>query len=122
MPAVGCPIGETVSTYSILTIGDGLGAQIPSFIIAISMGMLITKTRSKVLLGDDVSAQLFFKTTPLIITAGVLIVLCFMPGLPKIPFILMSVPLLLLFRAARKPGKKNSSWERGRKKRTKSKA
>ncbi len=102
----GMEVGDTVSTYSILTIGDGLGAQIPSFIVAISMGMLITKTRSKAFLGDDISSQLFFKTKPLIITAGVLTVLCLLPGLPKIPFILMAVPLLILFRIIRKPGKK----------------
>ncbi len=102
----GMPIAESVQTFSILTIGDGLGAQIPSFITAISMGMLITKTRSKEYLGKDISSQLFFKSKPLIVTAGILLFFCLMPGMPKIPFIMLSIPLVVLFRSLKKSGKK----------------
>lgn len=102
----GMSIGDTVQTYSILTIGDGLGAQIPSFLTAVAMGMLITKTRSKEYLGEDIGSQLFFKAKPLIITAGVLLLLALLPGLPKIPFIMLAVPLVVLFRSLRKSGKK----------------
>ena len=102
----GMAISDSVQTYSILTIGDGLGAQIPSFITAISMGMLITKTRSKEYLGADIGSQLFFKAKPLIITASVLLLLCLLPGLPKFPFILIAIPLVVLFRNVKKSGKK----------------
>ncbi|MGR3219758.1 MAG: flagellar biosynthesis protein FlhA [Candidatus Anammoxibacter sp.] len=102
----GMPIAETVQTYSILTIGDGLGAQIPSFISAVSMGLLITKTRSKKHLGDDISSQLFNQVNPLIITAVVLVLLSFLPGLPKLPFLMLAVPLVLLIRGLKKSGKK----------------
>lgn len=101
----GMPISESVQTFSILTIGDGLGAQIPSFITAISMGMLITKTRSKEYLGKDLADQLFYKTKPIIITAGVLLFFCLMPGMPKLPFIMLAVPLVVLFRSIKKGDK-----------------
>lgn len=102
----GMPIGESVQTYSILTIGDGLGSQIPSFITAISMGLLITKTKSKEYLGQDISSQLFLKSKPIIMTAGILLFFCLMPGLPKLPFLMMAVPLVVLYRSIRKTGKK----------------
>ncbi|MGR3317830.1 MAG: flagellar biosynthesis protein FlhA [Candidatus Anammoxibacter sp.] len=102
----GMPLVDTVQTYSILTIGDGLGAQIPSFITAVSMGLLITKTRSKEHLGDDIGRQLFRKARPLIITASVLVLLSLLPGLPKLPFLMLAVPLVLMIRGIRKSGKK----------------
>ncbi len=102
----GMAIGDSVQTYSILTIGDGLGAQIPSFITAISMGMLITKTRSKAYLGDDIGKQVFTKSKPLIITGAILVLFCLMPGMPKIPFLLLAAPLFVLFRNIKKSEKK----------------
>ena len=102
----GMPLGDTVQTYSILTIGDGLGAQIPSFITAVSMGLLITKTRSKEHLGTDIGSQLFNNARPLIITAAVLLLLSLLPGLPKIPFLMLAIPLAVMIRGIRKSGKK----------------
>lgn len=102
----GMPISDTLQTYSILTIGDGLGAQIPSFITAISMGMLITKTRSKQYLGNEIGNQLFYKSKPLIITVVVLLVLSLLPGLPKLPFLMLSAPIVLMIMSIRKSGRK----------------
>lgn len=118
----GMPIAETVQTYSILTIGDGLGAQIPSFITAISMGMLITKTRSKEFIGTEVSDQLFTKSKPVIITASVILLISLMPGMPKFPFILLAAPLFVLFRNIQKKTKMTEDVKVDEKKRASEKA
>lgn len=94
----GMPIAESVQTFSILTIGDGLGSQIPSFITAISMGILITKTRTKEYMGHDITKQIIFKPKPLAITAGILGMFVLIPGLPKIPLILLAAPIYALYR------------------------
>lgn len=94
----GMPIAESVQTFSILTIGDGLGSQIPSFITAISMGILITKTRTKEYMGNDIAKQIIFKPKPLAITAGILGMFVLIPGLPKIPLILLAAPIYALYR------------------------
>ena len=55
----GMPISEALQHYTILTVGDGLVSQIPSFIIATSSAVIITKTSSSDNLGKDLAGQLF---------------------------------------------------------------
>ena len=56
---MGMPISEALQHYTILTVGDGLVSQIPSFIIATSSAVIITKTSSSDNLGKDLAGQLF---------------------------------------------------------------
>ena len=87
----GLPIAGAVKTYSVLSIGDGLVSQIPSVIIAVSSGFLVTKISSHQSVGQDMSRQ-FFKTSEPLMTAAVIIAsMAFVPGLPKIPFLLLGV-------------------------------
>lgn len=83
----GWPIGQTTEVFTKLTIGDGLTAQIPGFIIAIASALIVTRSGSKAELSDEFTGQLVSQPTGLGITAGFLGVLAF-TGLPAIPLLL----------------------------------
>ena len=86
----GLSLGASLQTYSVLTVGDGLISQIPALIIATTAGILTTKTNSEDSLGDEIGRQLFSNHKVLGIGAAVLALLAITPGLPKLPFILLS--------------------------------
>jgi flagellar biosynthesis protein FlhA len=98
----GMKINEALSTYTLLTVGDGLVTQIPSLINAISAALLITKSNSKTTLGKDLSSQLLTVPKALGMAAGILLIFGLIPGMPKIPFFLMSALFVFLFTVARK--------------------
>jgi len=101
----GISIAGAVRTYSILSIGDGLVSQIPSVIIAVSSGFLVTKISSQYSVGQDLSRQFLKTSQPLIIAAFIIASMAFVPGLPKIPFILLGVGAALLGRVVAKSEK-----------------
>jgi flagellar biosynthesis protein FlhA len=105
----GMTIGGAVRTYSVLSIGDGLVSQIPSVIISVSSGFLVTKISSRHSVGQDLSRQFLRNSQPLIIAAFIIASMVFVPGLPKIPFLLLSIGTVLLGRAV-------SQSEKGREK------
>ena len=92
----GMSFAQSVRTYSILSVGDGLVTQIPALVIATSAGILVTKTTSDDSLSDEIGGQLFHSQRSLWIGAGILALIALMPGLPKIPFLGVSVALLLI--------------------------
>jgi flagellar biosynthesis protein FlhA len=98
----GLPIAGAVRTYSILSIGDGLVSQIPSVIIAVSSGFLVTKISSRYSVGQDLSRQFLKTSQPLIIAAFIIASMAFVPGLPKIPFLLLGVGTGVLGRVVAK--------------------
>jgi flagellar biosynthesis protein FlhA len=98
----GMKINEALSTYTLLTVGDGLVTQIPSLINAISAALLITKSNSKTTLGKDLSSQLLTVPKALGMAAGILLIFGLIPGMPKVPFFLMSALFGFLFTVARK--------------------
>jgi len=85
----GLSIGDAARQYAILSIGDGLVSQIPSIIIAISSGFLVSKIRSDHSLGSDMTQQMFKRSQPLMISAFVISAFALVPGFPKIPFLLL---------------------------------
>ena len=87
----GMTVGNAVKTYSILSIGDGLVSQIPSMIISISSGFLVTKISSSRSVGQDLSRQFLRTSQPLIITSFIIAAMALVPGLPSIPFLLLAV-------------------------------
>ncbi len=96
----GMTIGDAVRTYSILSIGDGLVSQIPSVIIAVSSGFLVTKISSRYSVGQDLSRQFLKTSQPLIIAAFIISLMALVPGLPKIPFLFLGIGSALLGRVA----------------------
>src|SRR5580698_5195683 len=85
----GMDLKHALSTYTVLTIGDGLVTVIPALMVSISGALIITRTSSEGKLGADVKRQIFGNPQPLMMGGGVLIALAMFPGLPTIPFVLM---------------------------------
>jgi flagellar biosynthesis protein FlhA len=80
-------IGDAASTYSLLSIGDGLVSQIPALIISVGAGILVTRATDNNNLGAQIAGQLFRYPRALAIAAGCLTVFGLMPGMPAIPFL-----------------------------------
>ncbi|UCF14019.1 MAG: FHIPEP family type III secretion protein, partial [Phycisphaerales bacterium] len=104
----GLPIAGAVKTYSILSIGDGLVSQIPSVIIAVSSGFLVTKISSRFSVGQDLSKQFLRASQPLTMAAIIIASMALVPGLPKIPFLMLGAGAAVLSRtvARSEKGKK----------------
>lgn len=85
----GMELQRALQTYTILTIGDGLVTVIPALMISVSGGLIVTRANSDTKLGSEFSQQVFGKSEPLLMSAGVLLVLAAFPGLPAIPFVLL---------------------------------
>ncbi len=90
---------DAVQKYTILTIGDGLAAQVPSLLMAISSGIVMTRaTGGGVALGSDLSTQILSKPTSLFLASGFLILIALtsgITGLPWFPFVVFAVILIL---------------------------
>jgi type III secretion protein V len=85
----GWEIGKAVTTYSILTIGDGLVSQIPALLISITAGMIVTRVGNEEeggALGGDVGKQLLSQPKALMIAAAFLFGFGLIPGFPVVPF------------------------------------
>ena len=98
----GMTITNAIKTYSILSIGDGLVSQIPSVIISISSGFLVTKISSSHSVGQDLSKQFLRTGTPLTTAACIVAAMALVPGMPKVQFLLLAVGTALLGRMATK--------------------
>jgi flagellar biosynthesis protein FlhA len=84
----GWPAGQTAKVFTLLTIGDGLTSQIPSFVIAIASALIVTRSGSKQQLGNELTAQLVSQPVGLYITAAFLAALSLTP-LPTLPLLSM---------------------------------
>ncbi len=82
----GWPAGDVAEIYTKLTIGDGLTAQIPSFVIALASALIVTRSGSKQELGEELTGQLISQPRGLYITSGFLVLLSLTP-LPSIPLL-----------------------------------
>jgi len=85
----GMDITHALSTYTILTIGDGLVTVIPALMVSVSGGLIVTRTSSEGKVGADVKKQIFSNPQPLMLSGGVLVAMSAFPGLPTIPFLLL---------------------------------
>jgi flagellar biosynthesis protein FlhA len=101
----GMGITAAIKTYSILSIGDGLVSQIPSVIISISSGFLVTKISSSASVGLDLSRQFLRTGQPLTTAACIVAAMALVPGMPKVQFLLLAAGTALLGRMATKAEK-----------------
>ncbi|MEJ7603197.1 MAG: flagellar biosynthesis protein FlhA [Kofleriaceae bacterium] len=87
----GMAAGEAMQTYSLLSIGEGLVAQIPSLLVAVASGLLVTRVASTGdrPLGEDLGEQLAGSPRVLGAAAILLVALGLVPGLPLTPFLLL---------------------------------
>ncbi|HEX2918810.1 MAG TPA: flagellar biosynthesis protein FlhA [Edaphobacter sp.] len=94
----GADLGTAVKTYTILTVGDGLVTMIPSLLVSVAGGMVLTRASSAGALDQELGTQLLKGRNTLWIACGVLIALALVPGLPKLAFVLMAAGVALIAR------------------------
>ncbi len=103
----GMDAGVAARTYTVLTIGEGLVAQIPALIISTSAGIIVTRVASEEEgghLGRDIGMQVMAQPKAIAIAAGLLTLLAIVPGLPALPFLTLAAVLgLLAWRLLRTP-------------------
>jgi len=95
------PFREALKTYTVLTVGDGLVTMIPSLLVSMAGGMVVTRASSDATLSVDVGRQLFSRR-PLLIASAVMLSLAAIPGLPKFSFVLLSAATAFLAWRTRK--------------------
>ena len=95
----GMSAGEAINTYTLLTIGDGLVTQIPALLMAVSTGMIVTRSNAESDMASTASAELSQSRNALMIAGAAAIVMALIPGMPKIPFIVIGA--LLIFASQR---------------------
>ncbi|MEN6474539.1 MAG: flagellar biosynthesis protein FlhA [Syntrophaceae bacterium] len=90
------PFGDALKTFSLLSIGDGLVAQVPALLISTAAGIIVTQSASDKSLGKLLQEQLSFQPAAILSSAGIVCFFGLMPGMPHIPFILISVGIATL--------------------------
>ena len=89
------PFREALKTYTVLTVGDGLVTMIPSLLVSMAGGMVVTRASSDATLSVDVGRQLLSRR-PLLIASAVMLSLAAIPGLPKFSFFLLAAATAFL--------------------------
>jgi flagellar biosynthesis protein FlhA len=95
---------EAINTYSLLSVGDGLVSQIPALLLSVSTGLIVTRSAGDGDMGSTVAAQLGQNKRALQIGGGAALALCLIPGLPKLPFIIVGGVVLFVAQRLPKPG------------------
>ena len=89
----GLGLGAAAEQYTLLAIGDGLAAQIPSLFLSTATAIIVTRVSSSEDMGEQVSSQLFASPKTLAVTAGVIGGLGLVPGMPNLVFLGLAGPL-----------------------------
>jgi flagellar biosynthesis protein FlhA len=98
---------EAIDHYSLLTVGDGLVAQIPALLISLSSGLIVTRAATESDLGTDLLQQFTRHKRTMQLGAGAIGALAIVPGLPKVPFLLVGG--VLFFIASRLPSEEEQA-------------
>ena len=84
---------EALDISGKLTIGDGLVSQIPSLLISVASGILVTRTANEKAFGDTIGRELFNVPQVLYIVSALMIIFAIIPGFPILPFLILGVAL-----------------------------
>lgn len=87
----GLDVATAAKYYTLLSIGDGLVAQIPALIISTAAGIVVTRNSGEQNMGNDMSRQLFFRWKAVAIAGAIMGILGLIPGLPGIPFFFIAI-------------------------------
>ncbi|EKS7791430.1 flagellar biosynthesis protein FlhA, partial [Edwardsiella ictaluri] len=90
----GMAVSQAAETYTLLTIGDGLVAQIPALVISTAAGVIVTRVSTDQDVGEQMVTQLFNNPRVLILSGAVLGLLGLVPGMPNLVFLLFTAALL----------------------------
>jgi flagellar biosynthesis protein FlhA len=86
----GMAVNEAARVYTLLTIGDGLVAQIPSLVLSTAAGIIVTRVSASQEMSAQLVTQLFSNPRVLAVTAGIIGVMGLIPGMPNVPFLLFA--------------------------------
>jgi flagellar biosynthesis protein FlhA len=89
-------ITQAINTYSLLTIGEGLVSQIPALLVSMSAGLIVTRAATEDDLGSDLLRQFTMHKRVLQIAGAVVCLMAMVPGLPKIPFLVIGALVLFI--------------------------
>jgi len=90
---LGMSLTQALQTYTLLTVGEGLVSQIPALLISTATGIIVTRTAAEENMGSDVLRQLTANPRALAIVAGLMVGFGLVPGLPKLPFMIMAAAI-----------------------------
>ncbi|MCV2392770.1 flagellar biosynthesis protein FlhA [Actinotalea sp. M2MS4P-6] len=96
MLQMGMSAGDAINRFSLLTVGDGLVSQIPALLMSVSTGLIVTRATAEADMGTAASTQLTQSRTALLIAGSAAIGLALVPGMPKLPFMLVGTLLLVV--------------------------
>ncbi len=91
----GLSFDTAVHNYTLLTIGDGLVAQIPSLLLSMGTAVIVTRVSATEDMSHEISAQLFDDRRALSVTAGVVLALGLIPGMPNLVFLTLGAGLAI---------------------------
>jgi flagellar biosynthesis protein FlhA len=94
---------DSMNQYSLLTVGDGLVSQIPALLLSVSTGLITTRSATSGDMGTSVTKQLSQNKLALRIAGGAALGLCVIPGLPKVPFLVIGVLTLVIAQRVKEP-------------------
>jgi flagellar biosynthesis protein FlhA len=86
---------EAIKTYSLLSVGDGLVSQIPALLLSVATGLIVTRSANDGDMGSTVAHQLSQHKRALQIGGGAALALCAIPGIPKLPFLIVGITVLV---------------------------
>ncbi len=109
----GVPLAEALKTYTILTVGDGLVSILPSLLVSVAGGIVVTRSASKKSLGVDVQSQLIRQPMLLRIAGGVLCAFGLIPGLPKLAFFALGGGLIYAAQRMKTPESERTDSKTG---------
>ncbi len=89
----GMEMGEALTNYTLLTVGDGLVSQIPALLISAAAGLLVSRSGSDMKMGKEFAKHLFSSATPVFIGSVIVFCMGLIPGLPSIPFMVLGLSL-----------------------------
>ena len=99
----GMPIVAALSNYTLLTVGEGLVAQIPALIISTAAGIIVTRSADEKNFGHEIAGQVLNYPKALYVCSGVLFLFALVPGLPHFAFFLLSGVMYVAGKMAKEP-------------------
>ena len=91
--AAGMPLRQAVETFSVLSVGDALVSQMPALLISTAAGVVVTRSATGDQLGRALRVQMLGSRRAVVVTAGVLLLFGFLPGMPMLPFLALALGL-----------------------------
>jgi len=92
----GMDFNEVIGVFALATIGDGLVSQIPALLVSTATGITVTRAASDENMANDLKKQLFGQPMVIFVAGIMLLLISLIPGMPKIPFIVLGGGLLAL--------------------------